>query len=124
RRPPGPLGGEALGPRSTGELVEHRAGRLAELARAEAELVKADTLERARGLATAGVAGAAAAVLGLAVLGAVVAAAILALDLVMPSWAAALVTAGAVALLAGALGLLPRSPPRPAAPPPPPSPPP
>jgi Putative Actinobacterial Holin-X, holin superfamily III len=104
-----PAAGDDLEQRSTGELVEHLAGRLAELARAEVELVKADTVERARGLATAGVAGATAGVLGLAVVGAVVAGVILALDLVMPAWAAALVAAAAFALLAGALGLVARS---------------
>jgi len=81
------------------------------------ELVKAVTVERAHGLASAGVAGVAAGVLGLAVVGAVVAGVILALDLVMPAWAAALVAAAAFALLAGALGLVARSFARRAAPP-------
>lgn len=96
--------GQHSGP-STRELIDQLSHQVRDLFRSEVELAKADTLERVRGVARAIVLVAVAALCGLAAFAVACAALVLVLDIVLPAWAAALVTVGVLAAVAAATGL-------------------
>lgn len=94
---------------STAELVQNLASQVATLVRTELRLARAEMQAKARGLAVgAGLMAAAAGLLFFAG-AAAVATVVLALALVLPGWAAALITAAGLMLLAGAVVLIGRS---------------
>jgi hypothetical protein len=112
--PPSPATGATRAPgspadptdASTGQLIGQLTEQLSRLVRDEARLAQAEVTQKAKRLGIgAGLFGGAGlfAFLGLAVL---VATAVLALDLVLPAWAAALVVAVALFLVAGVLALV------------------
>jgi len=91
---------------TTGELVTRLSSQVSELVRGELALAKAELAEKGKragiGAGLAGTAG----VLALYGLGALIAAVIAALALAMPVWAAALIVAVVIFIVAGILGLL------------------
>jgi hypothetical protein len=90
---------------SIGELVKDLAEETSTLVRREIDLAKAEMTERAK-LAGKGAATlAAGAIVALLALGALAACLIAALDLVMPTWLAALIVAVVYAAIAGVLAL-------------------
>jgi uncharacterized membrane protein YqjE len=91
---------------TTGELVTRLSTQLSDLVRAELQLAKAELAEKGKRAGVgAGLAGAAG-VLALYGLGAIIAAVIAALSLFLPVWAAALIVAILIFIVAGVLGLL------------------
>jgi uncharacterized membrane protein YqjE len=91
---------------TTGELVTRLSTQISGLVRAELQLAKAELAEKGKRAGVgAGLAGAAG-VLALYGLGAIVAAVIAALALFLPVWAAALIVAILIFIVAGVLGLL------------------
>lgn len=94
---------------SVAELVRRLSEQSSALARKELELAKLEMTEKAkRSGIGAGLFGAAV-VLGIAAFGAITACFILALNLALAGWLAALIVAGAYALVAGSLALMGRS---------------
>jgi len=92
--------------RSLAQLLADLPEQLSELVHREIELIKTELLEKLRALGTgAGLFLAAIAVL-LFMVGVLLTAAVLALSLVMPGWAAALVVAGVLLIVAAILALL------------------
>ncbi|MBF9129070.1 phage holin family protein [Plantactinospora sp. S1510] len=93
---------------STAELVQRATEQLSRLVRDELALARIELAEKGRhagiGVGLFGGGGA----MALCGLGVLVAAAVLALALVIPAWAAALVVAGALFLMAGVLALIGR----------------
>jgi Flp pilus assembly protein TadB len=91
---------------STAELVQRATEQLSRLVRDELALARIELAEKGRhagiGVGLFGGAG----VMALCGLGVLVAAAVLALTLVIPAWAAALVVAGALFIVAGLLALV------------------
>jgi uncharacterized membrane protein YqjE len=91
---------------TTGELVTRLSTQISELVRAELQLAKAELAQKGKragvGAGLAGTAG----VLALYGLGALIAAVIAALALALPVWAAALIVAVLIFIVAGVLGLL------------------
>ena len=102
---------------STVQLLQNLTEQVGALIRTELQLARAEVSAKLRGLAVGAGLLALAAALLLFSLGALVAAAVLALDLVLPGWAAALLTAAGLALMAGLTVLAGRSALRRAAPP-------
>jgi uncharacterized membrane protein YqjE len=91
---------------TTGELVTRLSTQLSDLVRAELQLAKSELAEKGKRAGVgAGLAGAAG-VLALYGLGAIIAAVIAALSLFLPVWAAALIVAILIFIVAGVLGLL------------------
>jgi uncharacterized membrane protein YqjE len=104
-----PAGADASnGPHAatTGELVTRLSTQISELVHTELQLAKAELAEKGKraglGAGLAGTAG----VLALYGLGALIAAVIAALSLALPVWAAALIVAVLIFIVAGVLGLL------------------
>jgi membrane protein len=93
--------GRTNGDRSTASLLKSVAGDTATLVKKEVELAKREILEGVTGKAKAAAGFAVAAVLGLFAVGAVVVTIAVALRIVMPAWAAWLVTAVTLLVLAG-----------------------
>ena len=94
---------------SVAELVRRLSDQFSALARKELELAKLEMTEKAkRSGIGAGLFGTAV-VLGIAAFGAITACFILALNLALAGWLAALIVAGAYALVAGSLALIGRS---------------
>lgn len=95
-------------PRKRGlfELVAELPTLVSELVHREIELVKAEMTAKLKALGTGGGLLAAAAVILLFMIGVLLTAAVLALSLVMPGWAAALVVAGVLLLVAVIVGLI------------------
>lgn len=92
--------------RSVFALVAEIPTLVRELVEREIQLIKTELLEKVKALGIgAGLIAGALAVLG-AMLGVLLTAAILALSLVMPGWAAALLVAGVLLLIAVILGLI------------------
>ncbi|MFC6023120.1 phage holin family protein [Plantactinospora solaniradicis] len=93
---------------STAELVQRATEQLSRLVRDELALARIELAEKGRhagiGVGLFGGGGA----MALCGLGVLVAAGVLALALVIPAWAAALVVAGALFLMAGVLALIGR----------------
>ena len=87
-------------PRSTGELVRDIASDSSDLLRKQVELAKQEVLEAVTARLMGAGALAAAGLFGLFVLGFLALGAAAALDLAVPAWAAALIVAGAFALIA------------------------
>jgi uncharacterized membrane protein YqjE len=91
---------------TTGELVTRLSTQISELVRAELALAKAELSEKGKraglGAGLAGVGG----VLALYGLGALIATVILLLALVLPAWAAALIVAVLIFIVAGVLALV------------------
>ena len=91
---------------TTGELVNRLSTQVSELVRGELALAKAELTQKGKragiGAGLAGTAG----VLALYGVGALVTTAIAALALVLPLWAAALIVAVVIFIVAGVLGLL------------------
>ena len=91
---------------TTGELVTRLSAQISELVRGELALAKAELAEKGKRAGIgAGLAGAAG-VLALYGVGALVATVIAALALFLPVWAAALIVAVVIFIVAGILGLL------------------
>jgi uncharacterized membrane protein YqjE len=91
---------------TTGELVTRLSGQISELVRGELALAKAELTQKGKRAGIgAGLAGAAG-VLALYGLGALVATVIAVLALFLPVWAAALIVAVLIFIVAGILGLL------------------
>ena len=91
---------------TTGELVTRLSAQLSELVRGELTLAKAELAQKGKragiGAGLAGTAG----VLALYGVGALITTVIAALALVLPVWAAALIVAVVIFIVAGVLGLL------------------
>ena len=91
---------------TTGELVTRLSTQISDLVHTELQLAKAELAEKGKragvGAGLAGTAG----VLALYGLGALIAAVIAALSLAVPVWAAALIVAVLIFIVAGVLGLL------------------
>lgn len=91
---------------TTGELVTRLSAQISELVRGELALAKAELTEKGKragiGAGLAGTAG----VLALYGVGALITTVIAALALVLPVWAAALIVAVLIFIVAGVLGLL------------------
>jgi uncharacterized membrane protein YqjE len=91
---------------TTGELVTRLSAQISELVRGELALAKAELAQKGKragiGAGLAGTAG----VLALYGLGALITTVIAALALVLPVWAAALIVAVVIFIVAGVLGLL------------------
>jgi uncharacterized membrane protein YqjE len=102
---------------STVQIVQNLSTQIGSLVRTELALARAEMQAKARGLAVGVGLLAAATVLLLFASAAAIAAVVLALALVIPGWAAALVTAAGLILLAGITVLIGRSVLRRAAPP-------
>ena len=102
---------------STGELVGQLSEQLTTLVRSEVRLAQAEVTQKAKklgvGIGLFGGAG----VMALLGVGALITAAILALALVLPGWAAGLIVAAILFLVAGVLALLGRKDVQQAAPP-------
>ena len=91
---------------TTGELVTRLSAQLSELVRGELALAKAELAQKGKRAGIgAGLAGAAG-VLALYGVGALITTVIAALALVLPVWAAALIVAVVIFIVAGVLGLL------------------
>ena len=91
---------------TTGELVTRLSTQISELVRGELALAKAELAQKGKRAGIgAGLAGAAG-VLALYGLGALITTVIAALALVLPVWAAALIVAVVIFIVAGVLGLL------------------
>ena len=94
--------------KSTGDLVRDLTRLVPQLAREEVELTKAELAEKGKHAGIgAGLFGAAG-ITALFGVGVLLAAAVLGLAEVMPAWAAALIVAGAVLLVAGVMALFGR----------------
>jgi hypothetical protein len=89
----------------TGELVKELSRDVSTLVRQELELAKAEMAEKGRKAGPAAGMLGGAGVAGLATLGALTAFLILVLDLVLPTWAAALIVTALWAAVAGVLAL-------------------
>jgi uncharacterized membrane protein YqjE len=109
--PTGALSQDPIDPTSpanatTGELVTRLSAQLSELVRGELALAKAELAQKGKragiGAGLAGTAG----VLALYGVGALITTVIAALALVLPVWAAALIVAVVIFIVAGVLGLL------------------
>jgi uncharacterized membrane protein YqjE len=104
--PPGALPPHAAADSTTGELVTRLSTQISELVRSELALAKAELAEKGKragiGAGLAGTAG----VLALYGLGALITTVIAALALFLPVWAAALIVAVLIFIVAGVLGLL------------------
>ena len=119
--PPGATRAAAAAPdptrASTGELIGQLSEQLTTLVRSEVRLAQAEVTQKAKklgvGIGLFGGAG----VVALLGVGALVTAAILALALVLPGWAAGLIVAAVLFLVAGVLALLGRKDVQQAAPP-------
>ncbi|AVT31978.1 MULTISPECIES: phage holin family protein [unclassified Plantactinospora] len=97
-----------VGEQSTAELVQRATEQLSRLVRDELALARIELAEKGRHAGIgAGLFGGGA-LLALCGLGVLVAAAVLGLALVIPAWAAALVVAGALFVVAGIFALLGR----------------
>jgi uncharacterized membrane protein YqjE len=109
--PTGALSQDSTDPTSpanatTGELVTRLSAQLSELVRGELALAKAELAQKGKRAGIgAGLAGAAG-VLALYGVGALITTVIAALALVLPVWAAALIVAVVIFIVAGVLGLL------------------
>ena len=88
-------------PRSTMELVKDIAADTSSLVRKEVELAKQEVLEAITARLKAAGAMAAAGVFGLFMVGFLALAAAAALDIILPTWLAALIVAGGFAVIAG-----------------------
>ena len=88
-------------PRSTIELVKDIAADTSSLVRKEVELAKQEVLEAITARPKAAGAMAAAGVFGLFMVGFLALAAAAALDIILPTWLAALIVAGGFAVIAG-----------------------
>lgn len=101
-------GARPVAEQSTAELVQRASEQISRLVRDEMALAKAELTEKGKhaglGIGLFGGGGA----LALYGLGALVATAILLLDLVLPAWAAALIVAVALFIIAGVLALIGR----------------
>jgi uncharacterized membrane protein YqjE len=91
---------------TTGELVTRLSGQISELVRGELTLAKAELTQKAKRAGIGGGLLGAAGVLALYGLGALVTTVIALLALVLPVWAAALIVAVVIFIVAGILGLL------------------
>jgi hypothetical protein len=95
--------------RSIGELVSHISEQMSQLVREEIRLAQTETKQKARLFGLGGGLFGAAGLLSAFGFGLLVAAAVLAIDLVLPGWAAALIVAGVLLVMAGGAALLGRS---------------
>jgi uncharacterized membrane protein YqjE len=104
--PAQPVGAKPLTTQSTGELVQRASEQLSRLIRDELTLAKVELAEKGKhaGIGVGLFSGAG--VLALYGVGALIATLIIALDLVLPLWAAALIVAGVLFLVAGILALV------------------
>jgi hypothetical protein len=106
---PDGAGGSTSQEPSVAELVKQLSEQSSALARKEVELAKAEMTEKAKRTGIgAGMFGGAG-MLGVAAFAALTACFILALNLIVAGWAAALIVAGAYALIAGGLALTGKS---------------
>jgi len=94
---------------STTQMAQNLASQVVTLVRAELRLARVELLAKARGLAVGVGLLAAAATLFIFAAAVAVAAIVLGLAVVLPAWAAALITAGGLVVLAGPIVLIGRS---------------
>lgn len=93
-------------PKSLGELFADLSAQISALVRQEVQLAKTEITEKVSGLAKGAAALAVAAFLGIAAFFVLLLAAIYALSLVLPAWAAALVVAVVLLIIAGIAAMM------------------
>lgn len=94
---------------STAQLVQRALEQMTRLIRDEVALARAELASKAKQAATGAGLFSGAAVFGFFAVGCLVTAAVLAVALVLPAWAAALIVAGGLLVIAAILALLGRS---------------